>query len=300
MSELPTTFGAKVVAEIGCNHKGDMAIAKELIEIAAKTCKADYVKFQKRNNKELLPPEQYNAPHPNPANSYGDTYGAHREFLEFSVEQHQELMDHCTAMGIGYSTSVWDVTSAREMAALNPEFLKVPSASNLHWPMLTVLAEEFKGQIQLSLGMTTKAEEDEIVKFFEDKGRAKDLLLYACTSGYPVEFDELCLLEVTRLKEKFGNRVGGIGFSGHHLGIAADIAALTLGAEWIERHFTLDRTWKGTDHAASLEPDGLRRLCRDVKAVSRSLTYKQGDMTPVELGMRDKLKWTGGGEVSAT
>ena len=299
MSELPTTFGAKVVAEIGCNHKGDMAIAKEMIEIAAKTCKADYVKFQKRNNKELLPPEQYNAPHPNPANSYGDTYGAHREFLEFSVEQHRELMDHCAAMGIGYSTSVWDVTSAREMAALNPEFLKVPSASNLHWPMLTVLAEEFKGQIQLSLGMTTKAEEDEIVKFFEDKGRAKDLLLYACTSGYPVEFDELCLLEVTRLKEKFGGRVGGIGFSGHHLGIAADIAALTLGAEWIERHFTLDRTWKGTDHAASLEPDGLRRLCRDVKAVSRSLTYKQGDMTPVELGMRDKLKWTGGGDVSA-
>jgi N-acetylneuraminate synthase len=208
-------------------------------------------------------------------------------------------MDYCAAQGIGYSTSVWDVTSAREMAALNPEFLKVPSASNLHWPMLTVLAEEFKGQIQLSLGMTTKAEEDEIVKFFEDKGRAQDLLLYACTSGYPVEFDELCLLEVTRLKDKFGGRVGGIGFSGHHLGIAADIAALTLGAEWIERHFTLDRTWKGTDHAASLEPDGLRRLCRDVKAVSRSLTYKQGDMTPVELGMRDKLKWTGGGEVPA-
>lgn len=299
MSELPTTFGAKVVAEIGCNHKGEMSIAKEMIEIAAKTCKADYVKFQKRNNKELLPPEQYNAPHPNPANSYGDTYGAHREFLEFSVDQHKELMDYCAEQGIGYSTSVWDVTSAREMAALQPEFLKVPSASNLHWPMLTVLADEFGGQIQLSLGMTTKAEEDVIVKFFEDKGRAKDLLLYACTSGYPVEFDELCLLEVTRLKDKFGDRVGGIGFSGHHLGIAADIAALTLGAEWIERHFTLDRTWKGTDHAASLEPDGLRRLCRDVKAVSRSLTYKQGDMTPVELGMRDKLKWTGGGETPA-
>lgn len=295
MSELPTTFGAKVVAEIGCNHKGEMSIAKEMIEIAAKTCKADYVKFQKRNNKELLPPEQYNAPHPNPANSYGDTYGAHREFLEFSVDQHKELMDYCAEQGIGYSTSVWDVTSAREMAALQPEFLKVPSASNLHWPMLTVLADEFGGQIQLSLGMTTKAEEDVIVKFFEDKGRAKDLLLYACTSGYPVEFDELCLLEVTRLKDKFGDHVGGIGFSGHHLGIAADIAALTLGAEWIERHFTLDRTWKGTDHAASLEPDGLRRLCRDVKAVSRSLTYKQGDLTPVEVGMRDKLKWTGGG-----
>ncbi|MEL7445906.1 MAG: N-acetylneuraminate synthase family protein [Pseudomonadota bacterium] len=292
-------FGAKVVAEIGCNHKGEMSIAKELIEIAAKTCKADFVKFQKRNNTELLPPEQYNAPHPNPINSYGDTYGAHREFLEFSVEQHKELMEYCEEMGIGYSTSVWDVTSAREMAQLKPEFLKVPSASNLHWPMMTVLAEEFEGQIQLSLGMTTKEEEEQIVAFFEEKGRAKDLLLYACTSGYPVEFDELCLLEIVRLKEKFGHRVGGIGFSGHHLGIAADIAALTLGAEWIERHYTLDRTWKGTDHAASLEPDGLRRLCRDVKAVTKSMTYKQGDFTPVEIAMRDKLKWTGGGEAPA-
>ena len=299
MTELTPNHTAKVVAEIGCNHKGEMAIAKEMIEIAAKTCKADFVKFQKRNNKELLPPEQYNSPHPNPINSYGDTYGAHREYLEFSVDQHKELMEYCAEMGIGYSTSVWDVTSAREMAQLEPEFLKVPSASNLHWPMLTVLCEEFKGQIQLSLGMTTKQEEDEIVAFFEDKGRAEDLLLYACTSGYPVEFDELCLLEITRLKDKFDGRVGGIGFSGHHLGIAADIAALTLGAEWIERHFTLDRTWKGTDHAASLEPDGLRRLCRDVKAVSRSLTCKQGDLTPVEEGMRDKLKWTGGGDQPA-
>jgi N-acetylneuraminate synthase len=83
------------------------------------------------------------------------------------------------------------------------------------------------------------------------------------------------------------------------LGIAADIAALTLGAQWIERHFTLDRTWKGTDHAASLEPDGLRRLCRDVQAVSRALTYKQSDLTPVEGPMREKLKWTGGASVAA-
>jgi len=300
MNQINPAFGAKVVAEIGCNHKGDMQIAKELITIAAQTCNADYVKFQKRNNRELLPAAQYDAPHPNPINAYGDTYGAHREFLEFSVEQHRELMEHCTDQGIGYSTSVWDVTSAREMAALNPEFLKVPSASNLHWPMMTVLAEEFTGQIQLSLGMTTRDEEEEIVSFFESKGRAKDLLLYACTSGYPVEFDELCLLEITRLKERFGHRVGGIGFSGHHLGISADIAALTLGAEWIERHFTMDRTWKGTDHSASLEPDGLRRLCRDVKAVSRSLTYKQGDFTPVEVAMREKLKWTGGGEQAAS
>lgn len=282
---------AKVVAEIGCNHKGEMAIAKELILTAAVYCKADYVKFQKRNNRELLPPEQYDAPHPNPANSYGPTYGAHREFLEFSPEQHRELMAFCADNNIGYSTSVWDVTSAREMGALQPEFLKVPSASNLHWEMLSILTGEYGGGIQLSLGMTTQAEEDQIVQFFEKRGRAKDLVLYACTSGYPVAFGDIALREITRLKEKFDGRVQAIGFSGHHLGIAADIAALALGAEWIERHFTLDRTWKGTDHAASLEPDGLRRLCRDVRNVAEALEYKREEMLPVELETRKKLKW---------
>lgn len=293
------TTPPKVVAEIGCNHKGDMAIAKEMISIAAAYCKADYVKFQKRNNRELLTPEQYDTPHPNPINSYGPTYGAHREFLEFSVGQHRELMEYCAQVGIGYSTSVWDVTSAKQMAALRPEFLKVPSATNLHWEVLAALCGEFGGHVQLSLGMTTRDEEDEIVRFFEDRGRAGDLLLYACTSGYPVAFDELCLLEVTRLKEKFGGKIMGVGFSGHHLGIAADIAAMTLGAEWIERHFTLDRTWKGTDHAASLEPDGLRRLARDVKAVARSLSLKQTEITPIEVETRNKLKWRGNSEAAA-
>jgi len=281
----------KVVAEIGCNHKGELDTAMELISTAAIFCKADYVKFQKRNNRELLSESQYNAPHPNPANSYGATYGQHREFLEFSVDQHRELKSYCEQMGIGYSTSVWDVTSAREMAALQPDFLKVPSASNLHWDMLSVLCDEFAGGIQLSLGMTTRAEEEEIVSFFERKGRADDLLLYACTSGYPVAFDDICLAEITRLKKTFGSRVQAIGFSGHHLGIAADVAAITLGASWVERHFTLDRTWKGTDHSASLEPDGLRRLVRDVRNVSRALKSKETELLPIEVETRRKLKW---------
>ncbi|MFC7292961.1 N-acetylneuraminate synthase family protein [Hirschia litorea] len=282
---------AKVIAEIGCNHLGDMKIAKELISIAKSFCGADYVKFQKRNNRELLTPEQYEAPHPVPANAYGDTYGAHREYLEFSKEQHQELMDYCEEIGIGYSTSVWDVTSAREMASLQPSFLKVPSACNLYFDMLEVLCTEYKGKIQLSLGMTTQAEEEKIVEFFEKHDRAKDLLLYACTSGYPVPADQTALLEITRLKEKFDDRVEAIGFSGHHLGIALDIAAYTLGAQWIERHYTLDRTWKGTDHAASLEPDGLRKLCRDLKSVSAGMTYKAQELLPIEIETRKKLKW---------
>jgi sialic acid synthase len=280
-----------IMAEIGCNHKGDMDIAKEMITTAALFCKVDYVKFQKRNNKELLPPSQYNAPHPNPINSYGETYGAHREALEFTVDQHRELMEWCDEMKIGYSTSVWDVTSAQEMSALRPEFLKVPSASNLHWEMLKVLADDFGGKIHLSLGMTTQAEEEEIVSFFEKRDRAKDLTLYACTSGYPVASEDVCLLEINRLQNKFGSTVDNIGFSGHHLGIAIDMAAVTLGVNWIERHYTLDRTWKGTDHAASLEPDGLRRLARDVRTVSNALTYKQAEILEVEAVTRAKLKW---------
>ncbi len=281
----------KVIAEVGCNHKGDLEIAKELIRVAAIYAKADVVKFQKRNNRELLTEEQYNAPHPNPGNSYGATYGEHREFLEFSVEQHRELLEECRSNGIEYSTSVWDTTSAREMATLQPSLLKVPSACNLHFDMLDVLATQFEGEIHLSLGMTTRAEEAQIVEFFEQRGRAQDLVLYACTSGYPVEFADICLLEITRLREAFGDRVKSIAFSGHHLGIAADVAALALGAEWVERHFTLDRTWKGTDHAASLEPDGLRRLTRDLRAVEKSLKGKPSEILPVEEVQRAKLKW---------
>ncbi|MSU08093.1 N-acetylneuraminate synthase [Veillonellaceae bacterium WCA-693-APC-5D-A] len=279
-----------VIAEIGCNHKGDMNIAKEMIKVAAEYCKVDAVKFQKRNNRELLTPEEYNAPHPVPYNSYGKTYGLHREALEFTLEQHAELKKVCEDWGIIYSTSVWDVTSAREIITLNPQFIKVPSACNLNFKLLEVLANEYMGEIHLSLGMTSKAEEDEIVDFFERHKRNKDLILYSCVSGYPVAFEDLSLLEISRLKEKFSGRVKAIGFSGHHLGIAADIAALTLGAEYFERHFTLDRTWKGTDHAASLEPDGMRKLARNIRNVSKSLTYKREEILDVEKVQRKKLK----------
>ena len=121
----------KIIAEIGCNHKGDMAIAREMIMTAATYCKVDVVKFQKRCNKELLTPEEYNAPHPHPENSYGDTYGKHREFLEFTIDQHRQLQEWCNEYGIEYSTSVWDVTSAKEICSLKPNLIKVPSACNL-------------------------------------------------------------------------------------------------------------------------------------------------------------------------
>jgi len=291
----------QVIAEIGCNHKGDIDIAKELIKVAAKTCEADIAKFQKRHNRELLPQEQYDAPHPNPHNSYGETYGDHREFLEFDADQHKELIECCTENGIAYSTSVWDLQSAKDMAALNPPMLKIPSATNQHFELQGYLCEHYAGEIHVSTGMSTGSEIATLIDFYAERGRAQDLVVYACTSGYPVAFEDICLFEIRSLMEKFGDTVKGIGFSGHHLGIAADIAALAVGRMMqadgkgkfthIERHFTLDRTWKGTDHAASLEPEGLRRLCRDVHNVDLALSHKSQDILPVEQVQRDKLKW---------
>ncbi len=280
----------KIIAEIGCNHKGDMAIAKELIHVAAYFCKVDVVKFQKRMPQELLTEEEYNAPHPNPMHSYGSTYGEHRELLEFNVAQHQQLKDWCEENGLTYSTSVWDMTSAREIVSLGPSLIKIPSACNLKFQMLEFLCDHYSGELHVSFGMTRQDEEEEIVNLFEAKGAADRVVLYSCTSGYPVPFEDICLNEITRLTNKFGDRVKEIGFSGHHLGIAADIAALALGATWVERHFTLDRTWKGTDHAASLEPDGMRRLCRDLREIGKALTFKSEEILEIEKVQRSKLK----------
>ena len=280
-----------VIAEVGCNHMGKMDIAHEMINTAAIFCKVDAIKFQKRCPKELLTPEQYNAPHPNPANSYGATYGEHREFLEFDVEQHAQLKKWCEDLGVVYSSSVWDLTSAKEIASLDPQFIKIPSACNINYEMLGWLCDNYEGEIQLSFGMTTYEEEDGIVDFFEKKGRAKDLVLYNCVSGYPVPFEDVCLLEISRIKERYEGRVKAIGFSGHHLGIAVDIAAYTLGANYIERHYTLDRTWKGTDHAASLEPDGVRKLKRNLEAAYKALRPKEEEILPIEQVQRDKLKY---------
>lgn len=280
----------KVVSEIGCNHKGDFQIAKELIKMSKEAgCYA--AKFQKRHNRELLTPEQYNAPHPNPIHAYGKTYGEHREFLEFNLDQHSELKKYAESLGIIYSTSVWDTTSAREITQLNPEFIKVPSACNNHFEMLKVLRDDYKGEVHISTGMTTPQEQEKFVQFFEEKGQANRLIVYSCTSGYPVPFPDVCLLEILNLQKRFAGRIRDIAFSGHHLGIAIDIAAYTLGATWIERHFTKDRTWKGTDHSASLEYAGLQKLCRDTKAAYDTLTYKSADILPIEQTQRDKLKY---------
>lgn len=281
----------RIISEIGCNHLGQFEIALELIKLS-KECNADYAKFQKRTPKELLTKEQYVTPHPVPYNAYGETYGAHREFLEFNQQQHAELKKYAESIGIQYTTSVWDLTSAREIIELNPDFIKVPSACNNHVEMLKLLRDQYAGDVHISTGMTTKDEVEHIVGFFEETGQSKNrLVIYNCISGYPVPFKDVCLLEITNLKDRYSKRVKEIGFSGHHLGIGIDIAAYALGATWIERHFTKDRTWKGTDHAASLEPQGLQKLVRNLHQAHEAMSYKPQEILPIESVQREKLKY---------
>jgi N-acetylneuraminate synthase len=277
------------VAEIGCNHKGSVEIAKQMI-VVAKTCGAHVAKFQKRCSRELLTPEQYSAVYDNP-NSYGRTYGEHREFLEFDAATHAELKKYAESHGITYATSVWDLTSAKEIAALNPKFIKIPSACNNHQLMLTYLRDNYAGEVHLSAGMSTNVELDAAVDIF--RKCPNRVALYSCTSGYPVPFEQVCLLEIVRLKHRYQDtgKVGTIGFSGHHNGIAIDSTAVLLGASIIERHFTLDRAWKGSDHAASLEPGGFNRLTRDVSHLRNALRYKNREILPIEEVQRTKLKY---------
>ncbi len=281
-----------VVAEIGCNHMGNLNIAYELIDLAKKAG-ADFAKFQKRDNKTLLSREEYDSPHPNPINSYGSTYGEHREKLEFNIETHIKIKKYCEEVGIGYSVSVWDIKSTIEIVKLNPQYIKVPSAMNNHIELLSYLADNYNGQIHISTGMTYKKELEKIKKLFKKRNKLDSLVIYSCTSGYPIEAEEVCLLEIYNLKDIFKGEIKDYAFSGHHKGVAIDLAAYALGARWIERHFTKDRTWKGTDHAASLEPHGLFKLVRNLNYTYKSLTFKNDELLEIEKPQKSKLKFKG-------
>lgn len=280
----------KVICEIGCNHMGNFELATQMIKVAANFCDADIIKFQKRDNKLLLSEKEYNAPHPVQENAYGSTYGEHREFLEFSIEQHKELKNLCEKYGKIYSSSVWDLNSADEIISLKPKLIKIPSALNLNFELLQHILENYDGEIHISTGMTTEDEILEIINFFELKQKMQNLVIYYCKSTYPTHEKNLNLNYITTMVNKYGDKLKGIGFSGHHTGISVDIAALTLGAKYFERHFTLDRASKGTDHAASLEPDGLRRLIRNLREADESLQNWDGTISPDEQIQRQKLK----------
>jgi N-acetylneuraminate synthase len=184
---------------------------------------------------------------------------------------------------------VWDKTSAREIISINPEFIKVGSPSNLNFDMQKLLRDEYTGDVHISFGMTTQDEIETIMEFW--KGYENRLIVYSCTSDYPVKFDDVCLLHIQELSNKYGHLIKGIGFSGHHLGIAVDIGARALGANWIGRHFTLDRTMKGTDHSASLESPGLQKLIRDLSAIDKALKSRPIGILDCEIPSRQPFKY---------
>ena len=225
----------------------------------AKECGADAVKLQKRDNRALYTKAAYEKPYDN-RNSYGATYGEHREALEFDEAEYSVLIDYARELGITMFSTAFDFASADFLAKFNLPAFKIASGDLKNIPLLTHIAG-FQKPMVLSTGGAT----------MEDVNRAYDaimpinqqLCLLQCTAGYPAEFSELNLRVITSFRERFPDTV--VGLSSHDNGIAMAVAAFMLGGRIVEKHFTLNHTWKGTDHAFSLEPIGFKKMVRDLQ-----------------------------------
>ncbi len=281
-SHIATTTADRcyVIAEIGQNHQGELSLAKELLH-AAKLCGVDAVKSQKRDIMELLTPEERARPYTT-AHAFGPTYGEHRQALELSREDYAELFAYARSLDIEFFASPWDISSAKTLDELGAPLFKIASASLTNHALLNAVAATGKPVI-LSTGMSTIDEIDAAVARLD----GVEHYLLQCTSAYPASFDTIHLRAMQTLAERYDLTVG---LSGHHKGIAVDAAAVALGARIIERHFTLDRTWKGSDHAASLEPPGLAKLVRDIRAVEAALGDGDKRVLDCEISARTKLR----------
>jgi sialic acid synthase len=252
-----------VIAEIGHNHQGNVEKCKELFD-AAKWAGANAVKLQKRDNKSLYTEEFYNSPY-NSEHAFGATYGEHREALEFDWDQYVLLKCYAEAIGITFFATAFDVPSADFLAALKVPAIKIASgdltSTDLLWHMRT---------LRIPVILSTGGGDMEAV---EDArlciDHATPLAILHCTSGYPASYDELNLNVIPTFRERFGWSV--IGWSGHDTGIAMAPVAYALGARLIEKHFTLDRSSKGTDQAMSLEPKGFAHMVENLKLCKRAL-----------------------------
>ena len=249
-----------VIAEIGHNHKGSVKIAKNLF-LSAKNCGASAVKLQKRSNNNLYTKNFFNSIYDN-KNSYGKTYGEHREFLEFSESQYLELIEYSKEIGITFFATPFDFESIAFLEKLNFPAYKIASADLINTPLQTKIAET-KKPIFLSTGGGS----------FEDIERAyknitkinKNLIILHCTASYPALPKDMNLNVIPELVKRYSDMV--IGLSDHENGIDAASIAYMLGARVFEKHFTLDRSWKGTDHPFSLEPQGLEKMIRNLKRI---------------------------------
>ena len=272
-----------VIAELGINHQGNVDLAMRMI-MEAKQCGADCVKFQKRTVERMLTKEGLNQPYNN-ANSFGDTYGEHKRKLELSFEEFRILKKCADNIGVLFSASGWDEESVDFLDTLGVPFFKMASADLTNHPLLEHTAKKGK-PIIISTGMSDMKMVIEALNIVLNINPR--IVVMQCTSSYPAPFEELNLNVIDTYKKTFQHCV--IGYSSHCLGIAIPFASVVIGAQVLESHFTLDRTMKGGDHAASLEPDGFKKLVRDIRAFEKSRGSYIKSITPSELGCIKKLR----------
>ena len=271
-----------VIAEIGHNHQGRLKTCMEMFQVA-KECGADAVKLQKRDNRTLFTRAAYERPYDN-ENSFGATYGEHREALEFGEGEYRELKAWAQEIGVTMFATAFDFPSVDFLAKLEMPAFKVASGDLKNIPLLKYIAQVGK-PIILSTGGGT----------MEDVNRAYDaimpinpqLCILQCTAGYPAAFEELNLRVITTFRERFPQTV--VGLSSHDNGIAMALAAYMLGARVIEKHFTLNHTWKGTDHAFSLEPIGFQKMVRDLRRARIALGDGVKRVYPSEVAPMVKM-----------
>ncbi|MEO7986915.1 MAG: N-acetylneuraminate synthase family protein [Gemmatimonadales bacterium] len=271
-----------VIAEVGHNHQGDVEKCKELFR-QAKECGVDAVKMQKRDNRSLYTRAMYDKPYDN-ENSFGATYGEHREALEFGQDEFVELQRYSRQIGITFFATAFDIPSADFLAKLDMPAYKIASGDLKSIPLLRHIAG-FGKPIIVSTGGAT----------MEDINRAYDALapvnpqisFLQCTAAYPASPEDLNLNVIATLRSRFPDLV--IGLSDHENGIAMAVAGYVLGARIVEKHFTLNHTWKGTDHAFSLEPIGMRKLVRDLRRTREALGTGMKCPLPSERGPLVKM-----------
>jgi N-acetylneuraminate synthase/sialic acid synthase len=253
-----------VIAEVGHNHQGSVEQCKRMFAVASDVG-ADAVKLQKRDNRSLFTTEMFNKPYENP-NSFGATYGEHREHLEFGLEEYLELKEFCQELEIDFFATAFDLPSAEFLEEVDLVAYKVASADIRNTPLLRRVAATGK-PIILSTGGAAFASVEKAYEILSAHG--SDVAILQCTAGYPAAWEELDLRVIQTYRERFPVAVAGL--SSHDNGIAMATAAYVLGARVIEKHFTLDRTMRGTDHSFSLEPLGMSKMVRDLHRIHLAL-----------------------------
>ena len=268
-----------IIAEIGINHNGDIEIAKQLMEVAVETG-CDAVKFQKRTPEICVPEEQKSIPRETPWGSM--TYFEYKKRIEFEQKEFEQIDAYAKKIGIDWFASPWDVPSVDFLEGFNVPCQKVASACLTDSELLTAINKTRTTTI-LSTGMSSMQEIDKAVSLLNDV----PLAIAQATSTYPAEASELNLRAIQTFAEKYKVPVG---YSGHERGLQVTIAAVALGATFIERHITLDRSMWGTDHSASLEPEGLKKLVRDIRIIELALGDGKKKVYDSEIPIRAKLR----------